>query len=403
MFRLGDLLEIDKLQTLQDNFSQAMGIALVIIDEGGVPVTQPSGFSSFCVVSRQDPKQANMCFQCDNAGGRAAMSANKPVIYRCYCDYVEFAVPIIVHGKYLGAFISGQVKVEPEKEANIKHILGVDNSWRSNQELVQLHKNVNIVAYDRFEAAAYSLLHITQYLAEQGYTNNIQKELHAKSIKLADELLVRAELETSLREAEYKALCYQINPHFLFNVLNTIGRLALLEDATKTEKIVYDFSDMMRYILKKSDNKLITIGSEINYVRSYLSIQELRMKDRFSYDISVPEKYFNIASPFLILQPIVENCFNYVVEPRESGSHIGITAFDDDKDVIIEISDNGDGIPEEKIAAILSGSMHESSSIGIGNVQNRLKLTFGENYDLEIICDNKLVVGTTVRMRFPMI
>ena len=403
-FRLTELIELKQLQTLQDNFSKSIGVAIVIVNEKGMPITKPSGFSTFCKLSRASVSQQDKCFQCDNAGGRAAMSANKPVVYRCCCDFVEFAVPIIVNGQYLGAFISGQVQVEQEKQQTIPYILGRTSEWENNAKLVQAHQQANYIPYDRFEAAAYSLSNIALYLAEQAYANKIQKELHAKSIKLAEELRNRADLERALCDAEYKVLSYQINPHFLFNVLNTIGRLAFLEDAEQTENTVYYFSDMMRYILKKSDNKLITIGSEVNAVKSYLAIQQIRLKDRFSYKINIPDKYLDIASPFLVLQPLVENCFKYVIEPKEEKSFISLSAYDDGHDVLLEVSDNGDGIPADKINEILSDDVQENNhnSIGIKNIQNRLRLLFGQRYGLEIKSPNKPNMGTIVRLRFPM-
>lgn len=402
-FRLTELIEIKQLQTLQDNFSKSIGVALVIVDEKGMPITKPSGFSTFCKLSRASLSQQYRCFQCDNAGGRAAMSANKPVVYRCCCDFVEFAVPIIVNEQYLGAFISGQVRVEKEKEQTIPYILDRSLEWKNDQQLITAHQQANYIPYDKFEAAAYALLNITLYLAEQAYANKIQKELHAKSIKLAEEQRNRADLERALCDAEYKVLSYQINPHFLFNVLNTIGRLAFLENAEQTENTVYYFSDMMRYILKKSDNKLITIGSEINAVKSYLAIQQIRLKDRFSYEINIPDKYLNISSPFLVLQPLVENCFKYVIEPKEQKSHILIYAYDDGHDVLLEVTDNGDGITKEKIEQILSDDIKgNNNGIGIKNIQNRLRLLFGPRYGVEIKSSHKPNMGTTVRLRFPM-
>ncbi|HBK4951534.1 TPA: PocR ligand-binding domain-containing protein, partial [Raoultella ornithinolytica] len=265
-YKLHEFLDVDRLQTLQDNFSQSMMIALVVVDQDGIPVTQASGFSDFCARSRMNATLARHCYDSDSAGGRAAMLAGEPVVYRCYCGFVEFAVPIMINGHYLGAFISGQVKVEAEKEQTIPYILDNNHLWQENPWLINLHENTPRMPYDRFESTAYTLLHVASYLVEQAHANNIQRELQQKEQELTSELRKRVEIERSLHEAEFKALSYQINPHFLFNVLNTIGRLAFLEDASRTETMVHDFSDMMRYLLRKNNNGLITLGREMNYV-----------------------------------------------------------------------------------------------------------------------------------------
>jgi ligand-binding sensor protein len=403
-YKLHEFLDVKRLQTLQDNFSKSMMIALVVVDQDGVPVTQASGFSDFCARSRLDNVLSTHCYESDNAGGRAAMLAGKPVVYRCYCGFVEFAVPIMINDHYLGAFISGQVKVEEEKENTIPYILDNHNIWKENTWLHDLHLDAKRMPYDRFESTASTLLHVSSYLVEQAHTNNIQRELHRKNLELTDELRKRVEIERSLHEAEFKALSYQINPHFLFNVLNTIGRLAYLEDAQRTETMVHDFSDMMRYLLRKNNHGLITLGHEINYVTSYMSIQKVRMHDRFDYLCDIPEKYFDVVCPFLILQPLVENFFNYVVEPRDTSSQLRISARDDGHDVILEVSDNGDGISQTEIANILSGDVNrQKGGIGINNIKNRLQLLFGESYGLAISSAHKPRMGTTIMLKFPML
>lgn len=128
------------------------------------------------------------------------------------------------------------------------------------------------------------------------------------------------------------------------------------------------------------------------------------MRDRFDYQCEIPEKYLTAVCPFLILQPLVENFFNYVVEPRDTSSHLLISATDDGQDVILEVADNGDGISPEDIANILSGDENrQKGGIGINNIQNRLRLLFGENYGLEIISPHQPRMGTTIRLRFPLL
>ena len=133
----------------------------------------------------------------------------------------------------------------------------------------------------------------------------------------------------------------------------------------------------------------------------YMAIQQVKVTDRFVYVFDITEKYYDLVCPFLILQPLVENFFNYVVEPREVKSHIILRANDDGKDVIIEITDNGDGISAEDIEHILSGNQNrQKGGIGINNIKNRLQLLFGENYGLQITSPHKPMFGTTIKLRF---
>ncbi len=403
-FHLTELIDIERLQTLQNHFRKAMGIDIVIVDEKGIAVIKPDNSGLFDHHTYHGNIYKHHCYENKKSDTRTIQSLKKLEATRCDCGFIEVAAPLIVRGQYLGVFLLGHGKSEMEKEHNTQEISCKQNTQKKTfNQATSTAKNSSI-SLERLEAAANLLSNVTHGIAEQGYIHNIQKQLHAKSIKLAEEQRNLAQLQHALRDAEYKALTYQINPHFLFNVLNTIGKLAFLENAEKTEEMVYLFSDMMRYILKKGDNTLITIGSEVRSIRRYLAIQQIRMKDRFTYEITVPDKYLEIASPFLILQPLVENCFNYVVEPREVKSHIGIKAYDDGKTIFIEVSDNGDGISPEKISFILSNTTKRNfdKSIGIKNVQNRLKLLFGEQFGLEIESQNKPNFGTIVRLKLPM-
>ncbi|MCE8419020.1 PocR ligand-binding domain-containing protein [Rhodovulum sulfidophilum] len=405
--RLADLMSIDMLQKVQDNFSAAVGVAMVIVDPEGEPVTRPSGFSSFCDTIRFHPKWRERCYHCDAVGGRTALSTGDPSIYKCHAGLVDFAAPIIMRGEYLGAVICGQVKLRPGEMApdliDFSGLFPVEASWREDPRLMALYHDIGEISYGRLRSAAYSLFYIASHIVEESYSSSVTQELYAKNLRLMEESKHRAELERSLREAELQALSYQVNPHFLFNVLNTIGRLALIEDAEQTESTVHAFADMMRYILKKSGTQFVPLATEVEHVRNYLFLLQLRLGDRFSFSIDLPEQLSEVSCPFMVLQPIVENCINYAVEPRERDGLVEIRAYRDGQDVIIDITDNGDGISTERRIEVLAGTADRRGrkSIGIHNVDSRLRHYFGDGHGLEIVSPFRDGRGTLVRLRLP--
>ncbi|WP_321344286.1 PocR ligand-binding domain-containing protein [Breoghania sp.] len=405
--RLSDLTSVEMLQKVQDNFSAAVGVAMVIVDPRGEPVTKPSGFSNFCQSIRNRPMWRERCYHCDSVGGRTALSTGDPSIYKCHCGLVDFAAPIIMRGEYLGAVICGQVNLRSSDTipdlVDLSGLFPKENSWQDDPELLEYYNEIREINYEKLRSAAYSLYYIASYIVEESYSNSVNQELYAKNMRLMEESKRRAELERSLREAELQALSYQVNPHFLFNVLNTIGRLALIEGAEETETTVHAFADMMRYVLKKSGSQFVPLATELDHVKNYLFLLRLRLGDRFTFRISVPDEFGNTVCPFMVLQPIVENCINYAIEPRESDGVVDINAFRDGDDVIVDIVDNGDGISADRKQAVLAGVADRDGrkSIGIYNVDSRLRHYFGDDHGLEIVSPFRDNRGTLVRIRLP--
>jgi ligand-binding sensor protein len=403
--RLEHLIRVEKLQKVQDHFSDAVGVAVVIVDDQGAPVTRCSGFSAFCQKIRESEAGRNRCFLCDNIGGRQAMTLGEPSIYLCHCGLVDFAAPIIVSGQYLGAVLSGQVQLSDEPGCSLRPIIPQDESWRQDPELRALHEQIREIPFRKLQSAAYTMFNLAEYLVEESFANVVRQELDAKNLRLLDESKRRADLERMLHQAELIALSCQVNPHFLFNVLNSIGRLALLEQAKKTERVVYAFADMMRYVLKKSRNPVVALRSELMHVRNYLYIQNVRMGDRFTFALEVDDAYAEVQCPFMSLHPLVENCINYAIEPREAGGLIRVRAWDDGRDLVLEIVDNGDGIAPDKLRAALDGTAEHQgrTSIGLNNVDSRLRHFFGDAYGLEVTSPGTPGGGTRVLMRLPLV
>ncbi|SOC20476.1 histidine kinase/DNA gyrase B/HSP90-like ATPase [Rhodobacter sp. JA431] len=406
--KLADLMSTEMLQKVQDNFSAAVGVAMVIVDPDGAPVTQPSGFSPFCSAVRKRPDWRERCFHCDAVGGRTALSTGEPAIYKCHCQLVDFAAPIIMRGEYLGAVICGQVKLDKRHSGpdfvDLSNIFPTEGSWSENDGLLKLHSEIGEISYERLRSAAYSLYYIASHIVEESYSNGVTQELYAKNLRLAEESQRRAELERLLREAELQALSYQVNPHFLFNVLNTIGRLALVEGAPETETTVHAFADMMRYILKRSGSQFVPLRTEVEHVRNYLYLLKIRLGDRFDFTLDAPEEFDNVLSPFMVLHPLVENCINYAIEPMESGGLIEVSLYRDGTDVIIDVVDNGPGINAERRVEVLRGEADHGGrkSIGVYNIHARMKQYFGDSHGVEIMSPFRQGRGTLVRLRLPL-
>lgn len=403
--QIENLIDLTTLKNILDNLAKATGCAFVTVDYKGTPVTEYSGFTDFCKMFRANDKYKEVCFQCDAHGGLQAAITGKPYIYKCHAGLVDFAVPIMVKNNYLGAIMAGQVTVNEEKMKSFAPIINQKCDWETKKEFLYARNRILEVPYEKVVATAYTLHEISNYIVEREYINIVKKKLDMNQMKLLEDAKIRTELENSLKEAELKALYYQINPHFLFNALNTICRLAYIENAKRTEEIAYAFSDMMRYVLKKNNSEHVTIKDEITHSKNYLKIQKIRLGERLNYTVDVSEEHENVECPFMVLQPLIENSVKYVAEAKEEGGNVSIRSYKKGNDIIIEIEDDGDGISKEKISDLLSDE-HEidikDESIGIRNVNKRLIYSFGKEYGLEIVSGNNANKGTIVRVKIKL-
>ncbi len=401
--KIGDIVNVGELQELQDNWARATDLAFVTVDYNGTPITKYSNFTPFCEKLRENDAYREKCYYCDACGGRKAKRIGKAYVYICHAGLIDFAIPIMIHDQYVGAILAGQVAVEDSTD--LKTIMPLDEDWKKDEELLKLYNDIRPMPVEKVCSVAQILCDSYNYSVGKEYTNKINAELREKDFKLMKEEKLRIEMEKSLRDIELKALHYQINPHFLFNVLNTIGRLAFFENAKMTEDVVYAFADMMRYILRKSADPLSPLVDELAHVQNYLKVQKIRLGSRLQYSLNIPEKYMKVKVPFLSVTTLVENAVKYAVENKSLGGVVDVNAMEKDGDLYISVVDNGDGMSKEKITSILRGDAYNSEregSVGLYNVNSRLMHYFGNEYALMIESQNKPSMGTTVTIRVPI-
>ena len=388
------------LQDIQDKFSFATGLGAVIVDVEGTPITRPSRFSSFCLWLREHPEGLRRCIACDDIGGRTAMGQQEPYIYLCHSGLTDLAVPIIVNNKYIGAFLAGQVIREDHVDQTVEHITTRLHDLNLDPEMIRtLLKDVEVLPYSRIKAAAELIYIISNYIVSMGLVNTMQSQLMR-------ELEIKTNMESLLQQMELKALQSQVNPHFLFNTLNVIARLALMENAPKTEEVAYALSDLLRNNLREI-NQLNPLHQEVKAIQSYLLIQQVRFGSRLQAEFNIPDQLADQLLPLMTLQPLVENAIIHGIEHKTEGGKIRIEAKKSGGDLHILISDTGIGISPEKLATLLFPDPQkrilqgQTNGLGVNNVHKRIQHQFGKDYGLSF--QSKLHYGTTVTIKLPLL
>ena len=210
--------------------------------------------------------------------------------------------------------------------------------------------------------------------------------------------------ESQKRRSELEVLQSQINPHFLYNTLDSV---VWMTENGRTEDAVVMLTALARFfrISLSRGSSIIPLSDELEHARHYLTIQKMRFKNKFSAEISAEAGVEGLYTLKLIIQPILENAIYHGMAYADGDGEIRIRAFRQHGDVLIEVSDNGPGMPEELVERLLSPatpaavSGSKGSGIGFRNVHQRIQLTFGRDYGLTILSEPDS--GTTVRIRLP--
>jgi len=214
--------------------------------------------------------------------------------------------------------------------------------------------------------------------------------------------LQREQLFSRQKEMQLKILSNQINPHFLYNTLETIRMMALEKKEKEIAATIKKLSQILRQTLSSHD-KTVSAAVEIELVRNYLAIRKLRFGNRMEYTIDMDEKAGACTIPPLLIQPLVENSLIHGLETKTGGGYINISVKTYDKTLYIDVTDNGTGINPKRLEKLQeelnSGEDTMDGRIGLVNVNRRIKLYYGNNYGL-VISENS-TEGVNVRIVIP--
>ncbi len=192
-------------------------------------------------------------------------------------------------------------------------------------------------------------------------------------ILLEEQITHRERLENQASSAQLAMLRYQLNPHFLFNTLNSISTLVLLKQTERANAMLARLSSFLRYTLANESSAKVTLAQEVETLKLYLEIEKMRFEDRMRPHFRVDSDTIGARLPSLLLQPLIENAIKYAVTPSETGADIWITATREGQAIRIEVADNGNG-EGANVAAT------QSTGVGLANIRERLLQAYGSGH-----------------------
>jgi two-component system sensor histidine kinase YesM len=219
-------------------------------------------------------------------------------------------------------------------------------------------------------------------------------------IRVKDLLQEVSLTEKRKQKADMRALQNQINPHFIYNTLESIRMLAESNDDPRVAKLTYLLGLQMRYSIVRSE-EAVTIRQELDHVRNYYQLLQIRFPDKFNLNIDVPEKFLQLPVIKLVFQPIVENAVFHGLDQKAGLGTLSITAWSEHGNAVFCVEDDGIGMDEATLRSLnnnlQNGTESERFGIGLRNVNERIRLHYGSSFGL--LVESVLGVGTRVTLR----
>ena len=235
-----------------------------------------------------------------------------------------------------------------------------------------------------------ALYHVMKYY-------RLFQEEHAMLLNAAaaneEEKRKRAQAESVAKEAQLVMLRYQLNPHFLFNTLNSISALVEVGQPKTANQMIVQLSNFLRYSLYTDPSKLVSLNQEVETLGLYLKIEQTRFGERLKVDIDVEDTVEKARVPSMLLQPLIENSIKYAIAPSEEGGEIAIRCKEENGYLVIVVADNGPGIELE------NGDLPSGKGVGLNNTRDRLFGMFGNDHQL--LVSNNQPKGLRIELRLP--
>ncbi|SCH42634.1 Probable sensor-like histidine kinase YehU [uncultured Clostridium sp.] len=408
--QLQDIIDIHELERILEQFCKASKMITIASDFRGNMLTSEKNttyYTPFCKKMRLTgcPLEA-YCKRSDALGSLEAAQRGEPFIYRCHMGFVEVAAPIIVNNMYLGAILMGQVRTDPEIMETLPQVFKSDLDLLGYPELKEFYKesyaNSSFIPYPQLKAFGALMSHVANYIVQNALNYTMRAQLTNMRIQHLEEQNRATNLEKDLAFMRLKNLKMRIHPHYLFNTLNVINGLAVLEDAPQTSQAIAALSETLRFSLKRQE-KLIPLREEMECVESYTSIQKLFFKNRVEFLFQVDKNCLDALVPLYTIQILVENACLHGFTNTVSNGRFTLTVLQNAGFINIEASDNGSGIDDEvaqQLNNLSPDPARDTPNSGLQSLLSNLRYYYGTEAYWQV--SQLPSGGTSIVLRLPI-
>lgn len=396
---LSDIVTLPAFEEAGSLFHQATGMTLSFYDENGQVLFYPAEKRcDFCHLIQSTPEGRRRCQASDQDAAKDG--DNRPRSYTCHAGLIDVVVPVVVAGKRVGCFYSGQSLLKPPTAMSYHdmHARVVDLEIDPNR-LWEAYRIVPTVDESRLQMAMGLLSIICSHLVERETALRNERALTLEQRKLRKAAEERVRLERYLREMELRLLQAQLNPHFLFNALNLVLGQSMAENAANTSNLVENLSLLLRNSLGQIGNT-VTLADEMSSTKAYVDIFAARFGKRIDMQTDLTPEVSDFQIPALTLQPLAENALIHGLPECKGRFLLRVSASRTGDAVEIVVADNGPGLSPQALAVAretLQNRDPECKLTGLVGVNRRLKYYYENIDDLELDAS----AGFAVKIRIP--
>ena len=391
---LSEVAKLINLDSIVEKFAQSVQMTVTLIDVAGDFLTDKNNLPEICQCCIKG--KCGNCVLHETSLGQPYLTQR---IFHCKFGVAAIQSPFVINGKVLGYLGCGYGRMS----TNVTQMEPISDDFAAGSAQ-EVYFKLNFIHRNHLNSVAETLSLVSASLVQLMINSMKEKELSEYRINLSQEREKQALLHHSLSQARLKFLESQVNPHFLFNTLNTIAQQAEMDGASTLASLTYSLSNLLRLSLGKADS-LVTIEEELSYVKDYLFIQQTRFPHKFAVTIDIDPAILGIKIPFMTIMVLIENSILHGFKNVRQDGQLLVQGYKQGSYGVIEVHDNGCGIPDAIVTALreLPNDEYDSpklKGIGIKNIFLRLKHYYGELFTFTINRSEK--EGTLARIVLPL-